>query len=105
MDWRVKPGNDRNESTPTSSPPGLTRWSMLTAGTKGLAASACNTLPQIAPVWIERADQIDLPLARPMLDVLFALNRGHGSCVLFVVDQHLDAVRFREAATSPSRCS
>jgi hypothetical protein len=38
------------------------------------AQSARDVLPKIAPSWIHRANQIDLPLARPMLDIFLALN-------------------------------
>ena len=64
MDCRVKPGNDEGEAclasialspagypkspSRTSSPPGLTRWSMLSVGAENVA-SAHDILPKTRP--------------------------------------------------------
>jgi len=59
--------------------------------------SAADISVEIAPFWIEGYDEIDFPLARPMLDVLFALDRQRNRFVLLVVDEHLHIVTLREA--------
>jgi hypothetical protein len=58
---------------------------------------ANDILPQIAPSRIHRANQIDFPPARPVFDVFLALDRGDGSRVLLVIDQHLHSIRVCEA--------
>src|SRR3954468_23674400 len=52
---------------------------------------------QVPPIWIHRHDQVDLPLPRPVLDVLLALNGVVGRAVLLEIDEVLDAVPFGEA--------
>jgi hypothetical protein len=47
------------------------------------SASADNFIIQIAPVRIARNDKVDLPLPRPVLDVLLTLKRCFYRRVLF----------------------
>jgi hypothetical protein len=42
-------------------------------------------------------DQIELPLARPMLDIFLALDRGWRGIVLLVVHEQFDAVLLAKA--------
>jgi hypothetical protein len=61
-----------------------------------LLHSARDLVVEVPPIRIERPDQVDLPLAWPVLDVLLALDRGDGGVVLLVIDERLDAVTLRE---------
>jgi hypothetical protein len=63
MDGRVKPGHDGS----------------------GLPG---DLVIEVAPVGIHREDEINLPLSRPMLDVLFPLDRSGSRVVAFVINQH-----------------
>src|SRR4030095_6999539 len=56
-----------------------------------------NLFVQVAPVRIHREDEINLPLSRPMLDVLFSLDCGGSRVVVLIVNQHLNAIAFGEA--------
>src|SRR5215831_7237038 len=56
-----------------------------------------NLVVEITPVRIHRENEIDLPLARPMLDVLFPLDCSGGRVVALVVNQHLNSIAFGEA--------
>src|SRR5262249_3240191 len=47
-------------------------------------------------VRINRENEIDLPLARPMLDVLFPLDCSAGRVVALIVNQHLNSIAFGE---------
>jgi hypothetical protein len=53
--------------------------------------------PKDRAIRINRADQIDFPFARPMLDVFLALDRTNGRGVLLVIDEHFHAMLFGEA--------
>lgn len=48
--------------------------------------------PQVAPVWIHRFNQVELPLPLPLLDGVFALDRAFHRAVQFEPDQHLYVV-------------
>ena len=63
--------------------------------------SGYDIFPQIAPIGIERADQIEFPCARPMFDVLFALNGGERGGMLLVIRQHFHTVLPTEALDEP----
>src|SRR5262249_26750693 len=52
---------------------------------------------EVAPVRIHRENEIDLPLARPVLDVLFPLDCSGGRVVALIVNQHLNSIAFGEA--------
>src|SRR5262245_6301181 len=51
---------------------------------------------EVAPVRVHRKNEVDLPLSRPMLDVLLSLDRSGGSVVALVVNQHLHAIALGE---------
>src|SRR5262249_21812594 len=56
-----------------------------------------NPVVEITPVRIHRENEIDLPLARPVLDVLFPLDCSGGRVVALIVNQHLNSVAVGEA--------
>src|SRR5579871_3835064 len=89
MDFRVKPGNDREESPDLSA--------VMRGLDPHIHPSGNNLIVQVTPFRILRRDQIDLPLARPMLDILLTLYRGCRRIVSLVIHEHLDLVPFREA--------
>src|SRR5438552_946885 len=51
---------------------------------------------EVAPVRIHRENEIDLPLARPMLDVLFPLDCGRHRVMPLIVDERLNSIAFRK---------
>src|SRR5262245_7601076 len=56
-----------------------------------------NLVVKVPPVRIHRGNEIDLPLARPVLDVIFPLDCSGGRVVALIVNQHLDSIAFGEA--------
>src|SRR5215831_7710995 len=56
-----------------------------------------NLVVEITPVRIHRENEIDLPLARPVLDVLFPLDCSGSRVVALIVNQHLNSIAFGEA--------
>src|SRR5215471_2115513 len=56
-----------------------------------------NLVVKVPPVRIHRENEIHLPLARPVLDVLFPLDCSGGRVVALIVDQHLNSIAFGEA--------
>src|SRR5215471_17736400 len=56
-----------------------------------------NLVVKVTPVRIHRENEIHLPLARPVLDVLFPLDCSGGRVVALIVDQHLNSIAFGEA--------
>ena len=50
--------------------------------------------PKVLPVRVGLLDQVDLPLSVPVLELLFARDRGDHVAVHFKPDQPLDAVPF-----------
>jgi hypothetical protein len=63
-----------------------------------VSRSADNFIVQIAPGGVVADNKINLPFARPVLDVLFALERSDGGIVRFVVDELLHSISPRKAA-------
>jgi len=60
-----------------------------------------NRFVQIQPIWIALLDQRDLPLALPVLDLLFPVDRRfHGGC-RFELDKQMYRVAVREAFDQP----
>ncbi len=59
--------------------------------------SAHDVIPKIVPIGIKRADKLDLPSARPVLDILLSLNGRHRGGMLFVIHKHLHAMLSRKA--------
>ena len=55
-------------------------------------------LRQIAPFRVRRLDQLDLPLALPILDLLLARDRGVHRSGEFESDERLHAIAVGEAA-------
>jgi len=55
-----------------------------------------NLVVEVTPVRIHRENEIDLPLARPVLDVLFPLDCSGGRVVSLIVNQHLNSIAFGE---------
>ena len=51
---------------------------------------------KVSPFRINRQDQINLPLARPVFDIFLSLNCARDVVMLFVIDKHFDAVFFCE---------
>src|SRR5215470_4400169 len=103
-----------------TSPAGLTRGSIILvrpflrrrwiAGSSPAMTTAHGVTPgnddlkllgylivEVAPVRIHRENEIDLPLARPVLDVLFPLDCSGGRVVALIVNQHLNSIAFGEA--------
>jgi hypothetical protein len=70
-----------------------------------VSRSADNLIVQIAPSGIVSDNQINLPLARPMLDVLLALESSDRRIVRFEIDELFDSISPRKSADKPSRCS
>src|SRR5262245_204187 len=126
MDGRVKPGHDRGgwAAVLSPSPAGLTRGSIVlrknslrrrwmagsspamttvkfapTGSSPAMTAASLlgNLVVEVTPVRIHRENEIDLPLARPVLDVLFPLDCSGGRVVALIVNQHLNPVAFGEA--------
>jgi hypothetical protein len=58
---------------------------------------AGDVVREIAPGGIHLFDQIDFPLAGPVLDILLALNCPSRHLVALVIDKHLHIVLFSEA--------
>src|SRR6266508_1507332 len=56
-----------------------------------------NLIVQVPPVRVHRENEIDLPLSRPMLDVLFSLDCGGSRVVVLIVNQHRNAIAVGEA--------
>jgi hypothetical protein len=75
MDCRVKPGNDERLTD--------------------------DLVIQISPGGIVANNQINLPFARPVLDVLLALEYSDRGIVRFEVDKSLDSISPGKAANEP----
>src|SRR5450830_956665 len=57
---------------------------------------SCDFGPEIMPLWVALFDQIHLPLAVPLLDLLLAVDCLSHVSVEFIVDQAVNGVPLRE---------
>src|SRR6516225_2144803 len=66
-------------------------------GSTRLSTPSSELLIKIVPAWVSRQDELDFPGARPVLQVVLALDSAADAIVALGPDKTLQAVLFREA--------